>query len=87
MAVSSYQKWIIGVLLSLITIANVWASLAFLGYKASQEGIRNRITKLEKEQITKEDLKEANCFLLDKIDARFDRFELYILDKYKITKK
>jgi hypothetical protein len=84
-------EWIIDVAKILLACALTFAiSLTMFGkstkYEREAEQER-RLGRLEQTILTKEDLQEANCGLLDKINARFDEFELYLQGKYSIKQK
>ena len=90
-SIKKYRQWIIGVVVSVLltfaTIINGWAVKIFTSQEEEKKGIIRRIEVIEKDHLTKQDLEEVNCNIIEKIDARFDKFELYFQTKYKITPK
>lgn len=86
-----YRQWLLGIIVSIMLtfsgIANVWAVIVFNQYQEQRKDMLNKIEQIERNTITKSDMDDINCKILEKIDARFDKFELYFQTKYKITPK
>jgi len=84
-------EWIVDVAKILLACALTFAiSMTMFGKQTRYqelEGMKQDIAELQQTQLTKQDLQEMNCSLIDKINARFDKFELYLQGKYKITPK
>lgn len=84
-------EWLIDVAKILLACALTFAiSLTMFGKQTRYqelEGIKRDVRELQESHLTKDDLREMNCNLIDRINARFDQFELYLQQKYKITPK
>ena len=79
-------KWIkiITVILATAAILNVWAVKLYFEAVEQQRLQDDRIAQLEKEICTKEELR---IMIDEAFEAHFNRFELYLQDKYIITPK
>jgi len=78
------REWILPIMLSVTAILSAWGLFAVksnLDREAEQDA---RITKIEQSICTKAEMKEI---MTEAIDGRFDRFELFLQQKYKITPK
>jgi len=83
--------WIVDIVKIVLACALTFAiSMTMFGKQTRYqelEGIKKDVRELQSKQLTKQDLEEMNCSLIDKINARFDKFELYLQGKYQINPK
>ena len=79
-------RWIkvITVILATAAILNVWAVSLYFDAVKQQRIQDERITKLEKQICTKA---EMQVMINVAFEAHFDKFELHLQDKYRITPK
>jgi len=87
MAFNVYQRWVVTILVAIITIVNVWAVIYRNEAVAERRELKRRVDCLEKDVLTKQDLETIKVYLGKAIDARFDKFEIYLQDKYKIKSR
>lgn len=84
---SKYRMWLIGIVVSILlsfsAIVNVWALRIVTAYDENNRQLEYQINQ----KASKQEVEELSCKILDKIDARFDKFELYFQTKYKIVPK
>jgi flagellar basal body-associated protein FliL len=84
MALSKTQMWIVTTIVMVMALVNGWAVMFYVKSAEREQKQEERITVVEKEVCTKEELKQI---VVEVVDARFDRFELMLQQKYKITNK
>jgi hypothetical protein len=78
------REWILPIMLSILAIISAWSLFAVKANMDREAEQDARITKIEQSICTKAEIKEI---MVETIDGRFDRFELFLQQKYKITPK
>lgn len=78
------KEYVLPIILAILTLANGWILFAAKNNSLKEEKQNERLDRLESQVCTKQETKDI---LKEIIDSRFDKFELFLQDKYNISPK